>query len=154
MGTCAARARAPVVTWGATTQATNNAVLCEAAAQGRVSVVRSLLRDDHVEPAAWSSRALRTAAFKGHATVVRALLADGRSDPAVHESAALRDAAFNGDHAVVRALLADGRADPAAIMPAAIMPPVREHTRQLIQAAVRWRRRRPWLRASWHAVLA
>jgi hypothetical protein len=87
--------------------------LVEAAGNGHVDIVATLLVDGRANPAADDSLALRQAAYYGHLGVVRALLSDGRADPAAENSYALWCAAGRGDAGIVAALLANGRADPA-----------------------------------------
>jgi hypothetical protein len=89
-------------------------VFAKAVLEGRTEVVRALLADPRVDPAADNNEAIRMAAWRGHAEVVRALLADPRVDPGVNDNDALRTASLYGFAEVVRALLADPRVDPVA----------------------------------------
>jgi hypothetical protein len=109
------------------------------------AVVELLLADGRADPAARNSAALWYATRYGCLGKVRALLADGRADPAAKDSKALRCAAYLGDVNAVRVLLADGRADPSTILGASSV--VSPAVQSALRRAVRWRRRRPWLRA-------
>jgi hypothetical protein len=126
--------------------ANNSFALVEAAALGYVGIVRAFLADGRADPAADHNFALVEAAACGFSGTVGALLADGRIDPRADDSAALQHAAHFGCADIVCALLADGRADPAA---AVVIARNTGNTvvSRAIEAAVRWRRRRPWLRA-------
>jgi hypothetical protein len=88
--------------------------LRDAACRGDVGIVRAMLADGRVDPAAYESIALRHAAFNGRLAVVKELLADGRADPAAFGGEALLEATRQGFRRTFQALLADGRADPAA----------------------------------------
>jgi hypothetical protein len=107
-------------------------------------LLQALLEDGRADPTARRNQALIGAAAYGRTRAVRALLKDGRADPAASDSQALCSAAGSGHNHVVHALLKDGRVDPEAVSRsrcnAASWP--------RIQAAVRWRRRRHWLRAT------
>jgi len=48
---------------------------------GHADVVRLLLADARVDPAAYDNTAIRWSSSMGHAEVVKLLLADGRADP-------------------------------------------------------------------------
>jgi ankyrin repeat protein len=82
--------------------------------RGYVHVVRLLLADPRVDPAARGNHAILRSSKNGRADVVRLLLADGRADPAAHYNYAIHLSSKNGHTEVVRLLLADGRADPSA----------------------------------------
>ena len=112
--------------------------------QDDLQALRGLLGDGREDPCAYHSLALRYAAYHGFDRVLQALLTDGRADPTARNDDALRyDARYCFDAPVVRALLADGRSDPGGI----VRSRCSEYNWPLVQAAVRWRRRRQWLRA-------
>jgi hypothetical protein len=119
-------------------------------ASSAAEVCRALLEYGSVLP---------TAMVRGNIALLRLLLADGRADPTKNDSHVLRVAATCGSHAALQLLLEDGRADPAAALKQLLMfhahhPSSRavalriEQNLPVLRAAVRWRRRRPWLRAS------
>ena len=88
-------------------------VLTVAAKKGHASIVKLLLADERVDPAADDNEAFREAAAKGHVEVIRLLLADKRVDPAACGNVAFREAAAKGHIEVVKLLLADKRVDPS-----------------------------------------
>ena len=80
-----------------------------ASENGHIDVVRLLLADGRVNPAASDNYAIRLASENGRTDVVRLLLADGRVDPAAKDNYAIREASCYGHVDVVRLLLADVR---------------------------------------------
>jgi ankyrin repeat protein len=86
----------------------------DACTEKNADVVRALLADPRVHPAARDNEAIRWAADSGYAEAVRALLADPRVNPAADDNYAILRAALNGHAEVVRVLLADPRVNPAA----------------------------------------
>jgi hypothetical protein len=81
---------------------------------GHTAVVKLLLADARVDPAARDNQAIRLVSQNGHATVVAQLLADPRVDPAAVDNGAIRLASQNGHATVVERLQADARVNPAA----------------------------------------
>lgn len=69
-----------------------------------IDVVKSLLADSRVDPAARDNFAIRWASENGHVDVVKLLLADGRVDPAADDNYARRWASRNGHVGVVKLL--------------------------------------------------
>jgi hypothetical protein len=134
----------------ATTQEQLDDALCRFSMHGQEEAVAALLADGRADPNAYCTSALCSATTQGHMGVVRALLADGRADPATCNSWALRRCArIFWRETALRALIADGRSDPSAVKFA-------ECSRgnwRVVQAAVRWRRRRQWLRAGMKALV-
>lgn len=63
---------------------------------GHAEVVRLLLADSRVDPAANENEAIRYASRYGHHEVVRLLLADSRVDPAAIGNQAFQNASVNG----------------------------------------------------------
>jgi len=80
---------------------------------GDTNMVRLILLENKVDPAAECSNALLVACSSGHSDVVRILLEDGRSNPRALSDSAIRYACMKGHSDVVRILLNDGRADPS-----------------------------------------
>ena len=117
-------------------------VLFSAAEHGSARIVAALLADGLADPAARRHYALIVTAGFGRADVVAAFLADPRTDPTTDHNYALRTAAYKGHTGVVAALLADGRAETSRALGTCALC-----VRPMIQRAVRWQRRRPWLRA-------
>jgi hypothetical protein len=129
-----------------------------ASSAGHTEVCRVLIEDGRADPALVGSSLLLTAVFAGDKARLRLLLADGRADPTTYDSYVLRVAAESSNHAVLQLLLEDGRADPVEALKQLLMlqghPGLRqvawfiERNLQAIRAALCWRWRRPWLRAS------
>jgi hypothetical protein len=67
-------------------------------------VVRLLLSDPRVDPAANENWAIKWAARYGHTEVVRLLLSDERVDPIAQENDAIKQAAENGHDEIVKLL--------------------------------------------------
>jgi ankyrin repeat protein len=88
--------------------------LINACKDGHVDVVKLLLNNDRVDPAADDNDAIQWACRNGHEKVVELLLADGRADPAADNNFAIYWACREGHDKVVKLLVADGRVDPAA----------------------------------------
>ena len=80
---------------------------------GHIEVVKVLLNDSRVNPAADTNYAIRLTAANGHVEVVKVLLADPRVDPTADGNYAIRWAARNGHTEVVKVLLNDSRVNPA-----------------------------------------
>jgi ankyrin repeat protein len=114
--------------------ANGSVALRSSACEDCIEVVRVLLADGRADPAEVDPARL---GVLGH-DILKALLADGRCDPARRNSIALDFAVTYGHDNNVHALLADGRADPALMV----------DLHPACAAEVRWRKRRPWLRAS------
>lgn len=85
-----------------------------AAAAGHLSVVKLLLADARVNPAAGGQAALCSAAERGDLEMLDLLLADARVSPRANASKSLTAAAEHGRVRVAERLLADGRVDPGA----------------------------------------
>jgi hypothetical protein len=81
-----------------------------ASEHGRVEIVRILLADKRVNPAADNNLAIKAAE---HVEIVRMLLADKRVNPAADNNRAIREASRCGHVDVVSLLLADKRVNPA-----------------------------------------
>ena len=85
---------------------------------GCVDVVKMLLEDGRVNPAADYNNAIRWASTNGHTEIVRLLLQDPRVDPADDNNVAIRYASEEGHTEIVRLLLAwsngTKRVDPSA----------------------------------------
>jgi len=88
--------------------------------KGFVEVVKVLLADPTVNPAADDNYAIRWASSNGYLDVVKILLNDPRVDPSACNNFALRMASSNGYLDVVKILLADPRVDPSACDSSAI----------------------------------
>src|SRR2546426_6337866 len=82
------------------------------ARNGHVDVMKLLLADSRVDPAADNNDAIRSAAANGHIDVVKLLLADKRANPVAVGNAAIKHVARNGHTDVVKLLLAHPRVDP------------------------------------------
>ena len=82
----------------------------EAAYYGNLEVVKLLLADKRVNPAA----AIKVASRKGNVEIVKLLLEDGRADTSVCYNYAIGIASQEGHVEVVKLLLEDGRVDPSA----------------------------------------
>ena len=67
-------------------------------------MVRALLQDPRVDPAAGDNYAIRNAARRGHTEAVRVLLQDPRVDPAAANNEAIRHAVLYEHAEVVRVL--------------------------------------------------
>ena len=80
---------------------------------GLADVVRLIINDGRVDPAADENNALRLASAYGHTGVVRLLLSDERVNPAAADDYAFGLASDNGHTEVVRLLLSDKRVKPA-----------------------------------------
>jgi hypothetical protein len=107
-------ARASEVLLEYTELETLDAALHGACKNGHSAVVKLLLADARVDPAARDNQAIQLVSQNGHATVVELLLADPRVGPAAGDNDSIRLASHNGHATVVRRLLADPRVDPAA----------------------------------------
>jgi hypothetical protein len=117
--------------------------LAYAARCGNLIGVQYILRHPRADAVVRYGFALQDAVCMGHVAVVKLFLADGRADPSAFDDLALREAAESaGKAAILQLLLADGRADPASVMSTRCAPDVW----CALQTAVRWRRRRHWLR--------
>ncbi len=79
---------------------------------GHIEVVRLLLQDPRVNPAAGNNSAISGASKNGHVEVVKFLLQDPRVDPRANDNCAILAASGKGYAKVVQLLLHDGRADP------------------------------------------
>ena len=77
-----------------------------------LEVVKTLLTDDRINPAAIDHMAIRLASQ--HGNVVKLLLADPRVDPSINVNHLLHHASKEGQAEVVQLLLADPRVDPTA----------------------------------------
>ena len=88
-----------------------NGAIRWAAQNGHLEVVKLLLADSRVNPAALNNKAIQWAAEEGQTEVVKVLLADSRVDPAANNSRIIGKAAKNYHSAVVKLLLADSRVD-------------------------------------------
>jgi len=84
-----------------------------ASQNGHTEVVRLLLANPDVDPAAKVNYAIRMASINGHTEVVRLLLADPRVDPAAVDNYAIRNASDKGHTEVIKLLLANPDVDPA-----------------------------------------
>ena len=84
-------------------------IFLEAVEQDNIFLVKRLLRDSDVDPAAKNNYSIRWAAENGHTEIIKLLLADPRVDPAADNNYAIRIAAENGHAEVVKLLLADPR---------------------------------------------
>ena len=82
----------------------------EAAYYGNLEVVKLLLADKRVNPAA----AIKVASRKGNVEIIKLLLEDGRANPSSGNNYAIRKASENGHVEVVKLLLADKRVNPTA----------------------------------------
>jgi ankyrin repeat protein len=96
-------------------------------------IVRLLLTDQRVNPAANDNYSIKWAARNGHLDIVRLLLADQRVNPAVEGNEAIRKASRNGHLDIVRLLLADQRVNPAEIDNYAIKYAARNKHTQIVQ---------------------
>jgi len=92
----------------------NNFAIQYASEHGHLEVVKLLLSDKRVDPAAKDNFAIRLASGKGHLEVVKLLSSDKRVDPAAKDNFAIGYASENGHLEVVKLLLFDERVDPAA----------------------------------------
>jgi hypothetical protein len=120
---------------------------------GHTEVIRVLLEDGRADP----TPLLAPAVFGGNEARVRLLLTDGHADPATNNSYALRVAAVSAHHTILQLLLEDGRADPSVALDLLLLfcedPAFRRAAGRIMQnapairAALRWRRRRTWVRA-------
>lgn len=105
---------------GADPGANNNVAIRIAAGHGHFEIVRLLLADPRVDPAANDNKAIKFA-INGHLAqnacfeVVRLLLADPRVDPSVQNNFLIRIAVERAHTDVVRLLLADPRVNSTAI---------------------------------------
>lgn len=82
-----------------------------AARMGRADVVRLLLADERVDPAAFRQAALKAAVAGGSVDVVNLLWEDERVDVRGHERELLMEASSGGHVHIVRMLLSDTRGD-------------------------------------------
>lgn len=89
-------------------------VFWEACLRGKVDLVRELIEDPRVDPAAEDNWAISDAAYRGHARIVQMLLADARVDPSVRRNEPLCRAAREGHADVTRLLLSHHKVDPSA----------------------------------------
>ncbi len=81
---------------------------------GYTEIVKQLLVDARVDPAADNNYAIRCSSMNVHPDVVRLLLEDDRTDPTADDNWPILLSSYRGHTDVVRLLLADGRADPTA----------------------------------------
>ena len=70
--------------------------MMKAIEKDNVEVVKLLLADERVDPAAKNNAAFRLAVFKGNEKVVKLLLADRRVDPSADNNYAIRTASYLG----------------------------------------------------------
>lgn len=80
--------------------------------RGLVEVVRSLLQDGRVDPAANESQCLREAAQHRQAEIVKLLANDPRVNVSANNDSAMKGAFKRGDSAMVQLLLGGHREDP------------------------------------------
>jgi hypothetical protein len=102
-------------------------ILDAASVYGRADVVKLLLADPRVDPAADDNAAILSASYNGHVSVVKLLLADSRADPRSPLGSATSGATSGGHASVVKLLLADPRVDPSVGQP---VPPL-QHASEL-----------------------
>jgi ankyrin repeat protein len=91
-----------------------NAALLAVSKRGHVGILKLLLADPRVDPAANDNAAIQASSENGHAEVVKLLLTDPRVDPAADDNYSVQMSGAKGHAEVVRLLLADPRVDPAA----------------------------------------
>jgi hypothetical protein len=133
--------------------ALNNAAIRAAARKGHWHVVRALLRDPRVDPGARNQETLLHAAAHGDAAIVKLLMRDPRVDPGAVGAVAVFAAAGLGRYRALAALIEDPRVDPVQAAHGAqqcplVRPKCRAQTEAVITVAVRWRRRRAWVRVA------
>ena len=87
--------------------------LFDAASVGHVEIIKMLLKDSRVDPAAFENKAIIAAAQEGHDRVLRMLLKDGRADPGLDNNKALWGACHFNHSRAVKHLLDDPRVDPS-----------------------------------------
>jgi hypothetical protein len=105
-------------------------------------IVRILVADGRANPRVDFSFPLRAAAHYRQHDLVQLLLDDGRADPVALNGAFRREYVWDVEYeAIVRLLIADGRAD---VCGARACHPI---YLPMITVALRWQRRRTWLRA-------
>ena len=78
---------------------------------GYIDLVKMLLEDKRVNPAANDNFAIRLASRNGYTEVVKVLLADLRVDPCFADNHAIRWASKNGHTEIFKLLLKDSRVD-------------------------------------------
>ncbi len=91
-----------------------NKIFQNGSVYGSLKVVRFLLKDKRVDPAADDNEAIVAASFKGELGIVRLLLKDKRVDPSARDNGPMVEASTHGHLGVMRLLFDDGRVDPAA----------------------------------------
>jgi ankyrin repeat protein len=91
--------------------ADNNYAIRGASANGRVEVVKELLKHKGVDPSADDNDAIRKASANGHVEVVKELLKDPRVNPSADNNYAIRMAIENGHVEVMKELLKDSRVE-------------------------------------------
>jgi ankyrin repeat protein len=89
-------------------------ILAAASRNGHTAVVKLLLADPRVDPAADDNCAILDASSSGYEGVVKQLLTDPRVEPAARGNKAIRCASSCGHVSVVKLLLKDARVDPSA----------------------------------------
>lgn len=96
-------------------QEVNTEVLFNTACRhGYTEIVKLLLEDPRVNPAAKNNDAIRDACYYGHTDIVKLLLEDKRVDSSALNNYAFRWASQNGHTDIVKLLLLDNRVDPSA----------------------------------------
>jgi serine/threonine protein kinase len=93
----------------------------EAAINGDLATVKTLLREGKANPATSNNEAIIKASGNGHLNVVKALLLDGRANPAAKENEALHRASVKGYLSIVNALLNSKKVDPTKGLRGAIV---------------------------------
>ena len=86
----------------------------KASKNGHTKIVRLLLANPNINPAADDNHAIRLASLNGHTEIVRLLLGNPNVNPAAYDNFAINRASYYGYTEVVRLLLSDERVDPAA----------------------------------------
>ena len=87
----------------------------DSAKNGHTDVVKILLADPRVNPAAQNNDAIRLASQYGHTDIVKILLSDPRVNPNADNNYAIGLASENGHTDVVKILLSDPRVNERAI---------------------------------------
>ena len=84
-----------------------------AARDGKIDIIKVLLKDKRVDPAARNNHAIAWAAENGHYDVVKFLMADKRVNPSDDNNYAIRKATQNGHYDIFKLLMEDERVNPA-----------------------------------------
>jgi ankyrin repeat protein len=111
----------------------NDSPIRYASLYGHFDIVRLLMNDKRVNPAALINESIIEASACGYVDIVKILLTDSRVDPSANDSQALRASVKNGHINVVKLLLKDKRVDPTKRYNEAIYHAIAERNHEMVR---------------------